>query len=124
MRIMKCFRKNHMSDDHFIGNWELCTPFVDKRSHNPQIMRQYESGNRKFFGRAINPYVQSTASKSSKPQAQLDSTGRKKISGVCHVCLTSEFKKRRKTRKSCSICEFPICDEHCVSTTTCEECVK
>ena len=105
---------------------ELCTPFVEKRSHNPQIMRQFTTkvAIESFFGRAINPYVQPTASKSSKPQAKLDSTGRKKISGVCHVCLTSEFKKRRKTRKSCSICEFPICDGHCVSTTTCEECVK
>ena len=71
----------------------------------------------------INPYVQPTASESSKPQAQLDSTGRKKISGVCHVCLTNEFKKCRKIRKSCLICEFPICDEHCVSTT-CEEHLK
>ena len=81
-------------------------------------MRQFTTkvAIKSFFGQAINPYVQPTASKSSKPQAQaqLDSTGRKKISGVCHVCLTSEFKKCRKTQKSCSICEFPICDEHCV----------
>ena len=77
---------------------ELCTPFVEKRSHNPQIMRQFTKkvAIEIFFGRAINPYVQPTASKSSKPRAQLDSTGRKKISGICHVYLTSEFKKRRK----------------------------
>ncbi|KAG8238186.1 hypothetical protein J437_LFUL014062 [Ladona fulva] len=105
---------------------ELCTPFVENRSHNAQIMRHFTTkvAIESFFGRAINPYAQPTASKSSKPQAQFDSTGRKKITGVCHVCLQSEFKKRRKTRKSCSVCEFPICDEHCVSTTTCEECAK
>ena len=104
---------------------ELYTPFVKNHSHNPQIMRDFTTKVtiESFFGRAINPYVQPTASESSKPQAQLDSTGRKKISGVCHVCLTNEFKKCRKIRKSCLICEFPICDEHCVSTT-CEERLK
>ena len=48
---------------------ELCTPFVEKRSHNPQIMRQFTTkvAIESFSGRAINPYVQPTASKSSKP---------------------------------------------------------
>ena len=103
---------------------ELRTPFVENRSLNPQIMRHFTTKVviKSFFGRDINSYVKPTASESSKPQ--FDSTGKKKITGVCHVCLTREFKKRRQTRKSCSICEFPICDEHCVSTTACEECVN
>jgi len=103
---------------------ELCTPFVENRSQNPQIMRHFSTkvAIESFLGRAINPYVQPTTPGSSRPQTQRDSTGRKKITGVCYTCLQSEFKKRRKTRKICSVCENPICDEHCITTATCEGC--
>ncbi|XP_044589814.1 piggyBac transposable element-derived protein 3-like isoform X2 [Cotesia glomerata] len=105
---------------------ELCTPFVENRSQNPQIMRHFltKVAIESFLGRAINPHTQLTTPGSSRPQTQLDSTGRKKITGVCYTCLQSEFKKRRKTRKICSVCENPICDEHCITTTTCEVCAK
>jgi hypothetical protein len=102
---------------------ELCTIFVENRSNNAQIMRHFATkvAIESFLGRAVNPHAQPTV---RKPQAQLDSTGRRKITGACRICLQSELKKCRKTRKSCSVCEFPVCDEHCITNTTCEECVK
>ena len=74
---------------------ELCTPFVKNCSLNPQLMRHYTTkvAIESFFDRAINLFVQPTASESSEPQ--LNSIGRNKITEVCHVCLTREFKKRR-----------------------------
>lgn len=105
---------------------QLCTPFVESRLHNAQIMRHFTTkvAIESFLGRAINPYAQPTTSVPSRPTAQLESTGRRKITGVCYACLQSESKKRRKTRKICSVCKNPICDEHCITTTTCETCNK
>ncbi|XP_076267092.1 piggyBac transposable element-derived protein 4 isoform X2 [Rhynchophorus ferrugineus] len=106
---------------------ELCIPFVESRSNNAQIMRHFSTkvAIESLLGRAINPNAhQRTSSVSLTPQTQLDSTGRKKITGVCYECLQSEFKKRRKTRKICLVCENPICQEHCITTTTCEGCTK
>ena len=84
---------------------------VENCSHNPQIMRHFTTkvAIESFFCQAINPFVQPTASESSKPQAQLDSTGEKKITGVCHVCLTSEFKNIAKLKNHVQ-CEFPTCN--------------
>lgn len=64
---------------------ELCTPFVESRSQNPQIMRHFSTkvAIESFLGQIINPYTQPTAPGSSGTQTQLDSTGRKKIIGVC-----------------------------------------
>lgn len=103
---------------------ELCAPFIESRSQNVQIMRHFTTkvAIESFLGQAINPYAQVTSV--STPQTQLDQTGRKKITGVCYACLHSEFKKRRKTRKACSICENPVCSEHCCTITTCKECAK
>lgn len=105
---------------------ELCTPFIENRLQNAQIMRHFTTkvAIESFLGRAINPYAQPTTSGSSRPQSQLHSTGRKKITGICYTCLQCEFKKRRKAKKICSVCENPICDEHCITTMTCEGCAK
>lgn len=51
-----------------------------------------------------------------------DSTGRKAVVGVCHICNHQVAKKRRKTRKPCEICGKPVCNEHCITITQCASC--
>lgn len=102
---------------------ELCTPFIEERSRNVQIMRHFTTkiAIESFFGKCVNMYQQPIASGSSTPVPQIDSTGRKKVVGACYLCLQSEFKVRRKTRKSCSECKLPICDQHSIAITKCNK---
>ena len=103
---------------------ELCTRFVKNCSHNPQIMILQRKWRLKvFFCRAINPNVQPTTSEYSKPQAQFDSTGKKRLLGYAMFVSPANLKNVAKLKNSVR-CEFPICNEHCISNTTCEVYMK
>lgn len=52
-----------------------------------------------------------------------DSSGRVSVKGSCYVCRQSNH-RQRKTRKECSACQKPICDEHSSITTTCLPCTQ
>lgn len=100
---------------------ELSKPFIEDRSGNFQIMRHYSTKL------AIESVIGLQLTPSQTPAAQdqpRDSTGRKKITGSCHVCYKETIKRRRKTRKCCSVCEKPVCDEHCISTLKCIDCAQ
>ena len=79
--------------------------------------------NNKVLPKIILTTIILLATGQISPRHSLIQPEKKKITGVRHVCLTSEFKKRHKLKNRVR-CEFPICNEHCVSTTTCEVCVK
>jgi len=99
---------------------ELTKPFIEDRAGNPQVMRHF---NTKL---AIESIVGLQLTPSEVPAVQnqpRDSTGRKKT-GSCHVCYKETVKRRRKTRKSCAVCEKPVCDEHCISIVKCIDCAQ
>ena len=101
---------------------ELSVPMIEDRSQNLQIMRHYST---KLAVESILNRPTSFAPADEQPsgsQPRLDHTGRKLITGSCHICYKKTIKKRRKTRKSCVACNKPVCDEHAVTMTKCKEC--
>ena len=56
------------------------------------------------------------------PQDQRDDTNRKVHKGTCYSCKLETEKKYRKTRKSCSKCQEPVCDEHSINNVVCLRC--
>lgn len=96
---------------------ELAVPVVEDRSQNNQIMRHFDIklAIQSILGREV---VQ------LQPRLQpiRDRTGRIAITGCCQICNAKTIRKRRKTRKSCSMCKNPVCDEHAVTRITCTAC--
>lgn len=50
-----------------------------------------------------------------------DTSGRIKIVGSCQVCREM-YHKQRKTRKACSTCSKPVCNEHSINKAVCKKC--
>lgn len=97
---------------------ELAMPIIEDRSANQQIMRHESSkiAINSFFARPITA-VQVPADNNPR-----DTTGRKVVVGSCYICSNQPIRKQRKTRKSCSQCQKPVCDEHTAKVTKCLEC--
>ena len=93
-------------------------PIIEDRSANQQIMRHESSkiAINSFFARPITA-VQVPADNNPR-----DTTGRKVVVGSCYICSNQPIRKQRKTRKSCSQCQKPVCDEHTAKVTKCLEC--
>lgn len=51
-----------------------------------------------------------------------DSSERLPTVGNCFACLLEPNRRNRKTRKSCSLCNRPICNAHTVTTSNCFGC--
>lgn len=100
---------------------ELTKPYIEDRSVNQQIMRNYSTkiAIDSMIGRQLPP--SSTSQGRTEPR---DSTGRKIIAGSCYICSKATIRRRRKTRKCCAICNKPVCDEHSVAITNCNDCVQ
>jgi len=100
---------------------EFATPMIEDRYRNVQIMRNYSTkiAIESVIGRPVNPVEADPG-----PSVQRDASGRKKVIGSCHICYKQTIKKRRKTRKACSECDRPICDEHAITFAKCIECNK
>jgi hypothetical protein len=55
------------------------------------------------------------------PTQESDNTGRLKVTGYCQICKNE--RRRRKTRKSCSNWNNPVCDQHTTpAPTICNNC--
>lgn len=78
---------------------KLCLPSIIQRSSNPIII------GRETVGNAIRLFTE--IAPPTKTVGKRDSTGRLKIVGTCKMCS-----KSRNTRKACSACDKPICNEH------------
>ncbi|XP_071567686.1 piggyBac transposable element-derived protein 4-like [Temnothorax nylanderi] len=99
---------------------ELAKPFIEDRSANVQIMRHFSTKL------AIDSIIGLQLRPSAIPLVQnqpRDSSGRKQITGLCHICYKETIKRRRKTRKCCAACEKPVCDEHCKTSVKCMDCI-
>lgn len=94
---------------------QLAMPTIEERATNQKVMAQFSprSGIQCMMGRPVIVVHQSS---SSVPR-----TGSPHV-GSCYVCRTvSSF--QRKTRKNCSVCKRPICNEHSEAITKCNECI-
>lgn len=98
---------------------ELTKPMIELRMTNPQVMRHFTT---KIAIESIVGHEVATVTQDLGPMVQRDKTGRKKVTGSCHMCYKLTIKRRRKTRKSCKDCELPVCDEHSINLVQCLEC--
>ena len=76
---------------------ELAMPIIECRVTNVQIMRHYMTklAVESILGRSTSPPdIQPGTSQA------LDKSGRKKITGSCHICYKSTIRKRRKNVKN------------------------
>lgn len=98
---------------------ELAKPMIEERMTNPQVMRNYTTKNaiESIIGREVTAITQDPG-----PLVERDRTGRRKVTGSCHICYKLTIKRRRKTRKSCNECQRPVCDEHTANIIKCIEC--
>ncbi|XP_033230914.1 uncharacterized protein LOC117182004 [Belonocnema kinseyi] len=79
---------------------ELAMPAVEECSQNMQVMRNFSTKL------AVDCYVEKpvkTEAAASSATAR-DNTGRKVVTGSCHMCYFQAETKRRKTRKACCDC--------------------
>ena len=99
---------------------ELATPMIEDRYHNVQIMRNYSTKItiESVIGWPVNP-VEADPGPSVSTRCI-----RKEESYRFLPYLLQTIKKRRKTRKACSECDRPICDEHAITFAKCIECNK
>lgn len=97
---------------------ELAMPMVQSRFDNNQIMRNFSTkmAIQCFIGR------EAAAAEVLGVQPARDQSGRIPVAGSCHVCISQIDKKRRKTRKSCSECKKPVCDQHSQNRALCVAC--
>lgn len=97
---------------------DLCLPSVIKRSQEPLTTRFH-------FVRIAMESVLGTKLVLSQnlvatPIPERDQTGRLKFTGYCQICKTE---RRRKTRKRCSKCNNPVCDQHTnIAPIICNNC--
>lgn len=100
---------------------ELAKPTIEARMTNQQVIRNYTTkiAIESVIGREMEP-SQATPTSSF----ERDASGRKKVTGSCHVCNKQTDKLRRKTRKTCSKCQLPTCNEHSVNLAFCNDCIE
>ena len=102
-------------------------PLIEDRFTNYQVTRHLAAhlGIVSFIGKLLQNYQEMFLYHLhlhlhlSKLWTILD---KKIVVGSCHICYKGQFKKRRKTRKSCVECTKPVCDEHAKTFTKCIEC--
>lgn len=99
---------------------ELAMPQIEIRAENLLISSKF--GVRSGIECMLGKRVSCLGSPERSLEPTRDSTGRKKIVGRCFACYKGHTKRKRHTRKACSDCNRPICDEHSVTFQTCFEC--
>lgn len=99
---------------------ELVLLMIEHRTANPQIMRHFSTkiAIESILGHALTE----TVVVNPDPETSKDKTGRKKVTGSCHVCNALPIRRRRKTRKACTKCNQPVCDEHSTNHVQCVQC--
>lgn len=97
---------------------QLYMPAVLERSTNSRVYNNFKNRNaiENVMGSLIRPVIQETLPHPVGPD------GRRKFTGYCYICKADPGKHRRKTRKSCSECKRPICDQHTHTIIKCYSC--
>lgn len=109
-------RKSFLKD---LGR-HLSMPAIQTRSNSGHVMQCFnvKSGIECMLGRPIYfPYKPVVPEHNDR-----DQSGRKRIVGKCFACLKATNKRKRNTRKACTTCNKPICDEHSITRTICSAC--
>lgn len=98
----------------------LVMPNVLNRAKNPRVTGQVSTRTaiELLTGKPLQENLPLPQHNPRKRQAD----GRLPICGSCYVCKNETTKKRRKTRKCCSKCNNPVCNEHTAPITTCIFC--
>nr|XP_014098913.1 uncharacterized protein LOC106623819 [Bactrocera oleae] len=99
---------------------ELALPMIEHRRANPQVMRHFST--KIAIENVLGHILTETVVINPGPETPKDKTGRKKVTGSCHVCNALPIRRRRKTRKACANCPQPVCDEHSVNRVQCVQC--
>ncbi|CAK1594994.1 unnamed protein product [Parnassius mnemosyne] len=103
---------------------QLCGKNIEERSKNCIVTSKLHvrSAMQDVLGQELRPSI-SFGYATYKSQTRRDSTGRVAVVGSCY--LYRELKrKQRKTRKACTNCRKPVCDEHAVTRPTCNICFE
>ncbi|XP_047534335.1 piggyBac transposable element-derived protein 1-like [Vanessa atalanta] len=103
---------------------QLCSKNIEERSKNCIVTSKLHvrSAMQDVLGRELRPSI-SSGPTTSISQTRRDSTGRVAVVGSCYLCRELK-RKQRKTRKACTNCRKPICDEHAVTRPTCNTCFE
>lgn len=82
---------------------------IEQRTSNPQARRHLaiEIAVENILDHAVENVEQYLG-----PVVELDKTGRKKLTGSCHMFIALPIKRLRKTHKSCDNYQQPVYDEH------------
>ena len=90
---------------------KLAMPSIEERSTNRRIYQHFgtKSGIECMLGR---PLTFVSISEGTSKRAE--------FTGTCYICRSS--KTYRKTRKSCCVCNQPVCLEHSNSVVKCCSC--
>lgn len=97
---------------------QLCMPAIEIRTSIPKVVgnRYTRNSMEMVLERPIQQVITIPQNIPSR-----DASGRIKIVGSCQVCRELDH-KQRKTRKACSTCSKPVCNEHSINKTVCENC--
>lgn len=97
---------------------QLCMPAIEIRTTMPKVVGNHftRSSIEMVLGRPIPQVI--VVPKDLPPR---DASGRIQIVGSCQICREAD-RKQRKTRKACSICSKPVCNEHSINKAVCETC--
>lgn len=99
---------------------QMTASAIQERSQSPKICGNFKKriAIESMLGGPIQMPV-----RPSEP-APREKDGRLKYQGVCYQCNSGPQKLRRRTRKCCSKCNRPICDQHTSTTTQCYCCIQ
>lgn len=102
-------------------SFQLCQANIEQRACNSIVISKFhvQSAIQDVLGRKLQP----SASAGPTNLQKRDSTGRIAVVGSCFICRELK-KKQRKTRKACTTCCRPVCDEHSVARPTCNSCYQ
>ena len=97
---------------------QLCMPAIEIRTSIPKVAGNHftRSAMEMVLGRKIHQLI--SISNDLPPR---NASGRIQIVGSCQVCRELNH-KQRKTRKACSTCSKPVCNEHSKNKVICEKC--
>lgn len=98
---------------------QLCRENIEERSKNAWVTSKLHI--RSAMQDVLGQELATPSGSTSTSQTRRDSTGRIAIVGSCFICREVK-RKQRKTRKACTSCARPVCDEHSVTRATCNNC--
>lgn len=103
---------------------QLCAQNIEERSKNCIVTSKLHvrSAMQDVLGQELRLPIPS-GSATLTNQTRRDSTGRVAVVGSCYICREIK-RKQRKTRKACTNCRKPVCDEHAVTHPICNTCFE